>query len=58
MDDKTSKQTIEYGLVPIDVMASMSGLEFVRASFARRMPEPPIMLTIEPFDCTAEPGSS
>ena len=48
---------IEYGIVPIDVMASMSGLDFVRAIFARRLPEPPIMQTVEPFDCTVEPGA-
>ena len=57
MDDKSGKQAIEYGLVPIDVMASMSGLDFVRAIFARRLPEPPIMQTVEPFDCTVEPGA-
>jgi len=48
--DKSSKQTIEYGVVPVDVMASMSGLDFVRAIFARRLPEPPIIKTVEPFD--------
>src|ERR1700733_8135175 len=57
MDDKSGKQAIEYGIVPIDVMASMSGLDFVRAIFARRLPEPPIMHTVEPFDCTVEPGA-
>src|ERR1700750_2997022 len=56
MNDKSGKQAIEYGIVPIDVVASMSGLDFVRAIFARRLPEPPIMQTVEPFDCTAEPG--
>jgi acyl-coenzyme A thioesterase PaaI-like protein len=48
MDDKSGKQAIEYGIVPIDVMASMSGLDFVRAIFARRLPERPIMQTVEP----------
>ena len=48
MDDKSGKQAIEYGIVPIDVMASMSGFDFVRAIFARRLPEPPIMQTVEP----------
>ena len=56
MDDTSGKQTIEYGIVPVDVMASMSGLDFVRAIFARRLPEPPIMQTVEPFDCTAQAG--
>jgi hypothetical protein len=41
MDHKSGKPAIEYGIVPIDVMASMSGLDFVRAIFARRLPEPP-----------------
>src|SRR5467141_3710503 len=57
MDDKSGKQAIEYGIVPIDLMALMSGLDFVRAIFARRLPEPPIMQTVEPFDCTVEPGA-
>jgi len=57
MDDKSSKQAIEYGIVPLDVMASMSGLDFVRAIFARRLPDPPIMQTVEPFDCTVESGA-
>jgi hypothetical protein len=56
MDDKSGKQTIEYGVVAVGVMASMSGLDFVRAIFARRLPEPPIMQIVEPFDCTIEPG--
>jgi acyl-coenzyme A thioesterase PaaI-like protein len=54
--DKSGEQTIKYGVTPVDVMASMSGLDFVRAIFARRLPEPPIMQTVEPFDCTAKPG--
>ena len=56
MNDTSGEQTIKYGIVPVDVMASMSGLDFVRAIFARRLPEPPIMQTVEPFDCTAEAG--
>ena len=56
MDDTSGERTIEYGVVAVDVMASMSGLDFVRAIFARQLPEPPIMQTVEPFDCTAEPG--
>jgi uncharacterized protein (TIGR00369 family) len=47
---------IEYGVTPTDVMASMAGVDFVRAIFAGRLPAPPIMQTIEPFDSTAEPG--
>jgi len=55
MDDQTAPKA-EYGVTPVDVMASMPGIDFVRAIFERRLPQPPIMQTIEPFDCTAEPG--
>ena len=51
-----STRTIEYGVTPVDVMASMSGIDFVRAIFAGKLPEAPIMQTIESFDSTAEPG--
>jgi uncharacterized protein (TIGR00369 family) len=37
-------------------MASMTGLDFVRAIFDGSLPAPPIMQTIEPFDSSAEPG--
>jgi len=47
---------IEYGVTPPDVVATMAGLDFVRAIFDGRLPAPPIMQTIEPFDSTAEPG--
>ena len=53
--DTTSPKP-EYGVTPTEVMASMSGLDFVRAMFAGKLPPPPIMQTIEPFDQTAEPG--
>ncbi|KWV53213.1 phenylacetic acid degradation protein [Bradyrhizobium macuxiense] len=46
----------EYGVTSMEVMASMSGLDFVRGIFAHTLPEPPIMQTVEPFDCTAEAG--
>jgi uncharacterized protein (TIGR00369 family) len=52
----TSTPANQYGVTPGDIMASMSGIDFVRAIFAGKLPEPPIMQTIEPFDCTAEPG--
>ena len=54
MDDKP--RTTEYGVTPTATMASMAGLDFVRAIFAGRLPEPPIMQGVEPFDCSAEPG--
>src|SRR3977135_2950921 len=55
MDDPTAPQ-IEYGVTPAEVMASMAGVDFVRAIFSGKLPAPPIMQTIEPFDSTAEPG--
>jgi uncharacterized protein (TIGR00369 family) len=55
MDNQPAPK-IEYGVTPVDVMASMSGLDFVRAMFAGKLPPPPIMQTVEPFDQTAEPG--
>jgi uncharacterized protein (TIGR00369 family) len=55
MDDQVSRK-IEYGVTPTEVMASMAGIDFVRALFDGRLPPPPILQTIEPFDCTAEPG--
>jgi uncharacterized protein (TIGR00369 family) len=55
MDD-TIAPKIEYGVTPPEVMAAMAGLDFVRAIFEGKLPAPPIMQTIEPFDSTAEPG--
>jgi uncharacterized protein (TIGR00369 family) len=45
-----------FGVVPVSVLASRSGLDFVRGIFDGSLPQPPIMQTVEPFDCTAEPG--
>lgn len=53
-DSATPKPT--YGVSSLELMASMPGLDFVRGIFARTLPEPPIMETVEPFDCTAEIG--
>jgi uncharacterized protein (TIGR00369 family) len=55
MNDATTAPA-EYGVTPTDVMASMAGIDFVRAIFSGKLPAPPIMQTIEPFDSTAEPG--
>jgi uncharacterized protein (TIGR00369 family) len=52
----TPASKIEYGVTPTQVMASMPGIDFVRAMFAGKLPSPPIMQTIEPFDYAAEPG--
>src|SRR6187401_1709508 len=47
---------VEYGVTLTQVMASMPGVDFVRAIFDGKLPAPPIMQTVEPFDSTAEPG--
>jgi uncharacterized protein (TIGR00369 family) len=54
MDNPAPK--VEFGVTPTDVLASMSGLDFVRAMFAGQLPTPPIMQNVAPFDSTAEPG--
>jgi uncharacterized protein (TIGR00369 family) len=56
MDDITAAAKVEYGVTPVEIMASMAGVDFVRAIFEGRLPAPPIMQTIEPFDSSAEPG--
>jgi uncharacterized protein (TIGR00369 family) len=55
MHDKPAPP-VEYGVTPTEIMASMPGVEFVRAIFSGKLPAPPIMQTVEPFDSTAEPG--
>jgi uncharacterized protein (TIGR00369 family) len=55
VDDQLAPK-VEYGVTPTEAMASMAGVDFVRAIFDGRLPAPPIMQTIEPFDSTAEPG--
>ncbi|KIZ46163.1 MULTISPECIES: PaaI family thioesterase [Rhodopseudomonas] len=55
MDDRP-RPTVSYGVTPTQIMASMPGLDFVRAIFEGRLPAPPIMQTIEPFDSSAESG--
>jgi len=50
------KPKVEYGVTPAEIVASMAGVDFVRAMFAGKLPAPPIMQTVEPFDSTAEPG--
>jgi uncharacterized protein (TIGR00369 family) len=54
--DASPAPKVDYGVTPIDVMASMAGLDFVRGIFEGKLPAPPIMQTVEPFDSTAEPG--
>src|SRR4051795_10976497 len=54
--NNTTAPKVEYGVTPTQVMASMSGLEFVRAIFDGKLPPPPIMQNVEPFDQTAEKG--
>src|SRR6202163_1053618 len=55
MDDQPTRK-IEYGVTPPEIMASMAGVDFLRGPLEGKLPTPPIMQTIEPFDCTAEPG--
>src|ERR1700682_4113709 len=55
MDNQTAPK-IEYGVTPTEVMASMAGLDFVRAIFEGKLPAPPIRQALEPLDSTAEPG--
>src|SRR6202171_3337166 len=55
MDNQTAPK-VEYGVSPTEVMASMAGVDFVRAIFDGKLPAPPIMQTIEPFDSSVEPG--
>jgi uncharacterized protein (TIGR00369 family) len=55
MDHATAPK-IEYGVTPTEVAAAMAGIDFVRAIFDGKLPAPPIMQSIEPFDSTAEPG--
>jgi uncharacterized protein (TIGR00369 family) len=55
MTDQPARK-IEYGVTPVEVMASMAGIDFIRAIFDGKLPAPPIMQTIEPFDYSAEPG--
>src|SRR6202790_5639450 len=55
MPDQPARK-IRYGVTPTDAMASMPGIDFVRAIFSGQLPAPPIMQTVEPFDSTAEPG--
>ena len=52
----TPAPKIEFGVTPTSVMASMSGLDFVRAIFSGKLPAPPIMQGVDPFDQTAEHG--
>jgi uncharacterized protein (TIGR00369 family) len=47
---------VEFGVTPLEVMASMAGVDFVRGIFDGKLPAPPIMQTIHPFDSTVEPG--
>ena len=55
MSDNSTRK-VEYGVTPTEVMASMAGIDFLRAMFDGRLPAPPIMQNIEPFDYSVEPG--
>src|ERR1700761_5556004 len=47
---------LQFGVTPTEVMASMAGIDFLRAIFAGKLPSPPIMPNIEPFAYSVEPG--
>jgi uncharacterized protein (TIGR00369 family) len=55
MPDNPARK-VEYGVTPTEMMASMTGIDFIRAIFDGKLPAPPIMQNIEPFDYSAEPG--
>jgi uncharacterized protein (TIGR00369 family) len=42
MDDRSASR-VDYGVTPAATVASMPGIEFIRAIFAGRLPSPPIM---------------
>jgi uncharacterized protein (TIGR00369 family) len=52
----TTPPVPEFGVTPAAIMAAMPGIDFVRAIFSGKLPQPPMMQSVEPFDCTAEPG--
>jgi hypothetical protein len=56
MDDDSAAPTSSYGIVPMEVLSSIAGIDLVRGIFAGTLPQPPIMQTVEPFDSTADPG--
>ena len=43
MPDKPTASKVEYGVTPTHIMASMTGLDFVRGIFEGKLPAPPIM---------------
>src|ERR1700720_854978 len=55
MDDPSAPK-IEYGVTPTEMMASLAGMDFVPPTFDGKLPAPPSIQTIDPFDPTAEPG--
>ena len=56
MPDAPASSKVQYGVTPTAEMASMTGIDFLRAMFSGKFPAPPIMQTVEPFDYTVEPG--
>jgi uncharacterized protein (TIGR00369 family) len=56
MHDKPDAPEVEYGVTPTGIMASMPGLDFVRGIFEGKLPAPPIMQNVEPYDQAAETG--
>ena len=56
MTDNPARK-VEYGVTSTEVMASMTGIDFLRAMFDGKLPAPPIMQNIEPFDHVVEHGA-
>jgi len=54
--DSQPDHKVEYGVTPTEVLGSMAGIDFVHAMFEGKLPSPPIMQNIEPFDSVAKPG--
>ena len=55
MDDKSTAPTF-YGLTPPDVLASMSGIDFLRKMFAGEFPHATMMQQVGLVGGSAEPG--
>lgn len=55
MDD-TPQPSISYGLTPPDVLASMSGIDFLRKMFAGELPHATMMAQVGLIGGSAEPG--
>lgn len=53
----TCSTPVEYGVTPMPIMASLSGIDFIQAMLAGKFPAPPIMRTLGFTLGKAEKGS-